>query len=339
MRPFPGLASLRTTARNSRSEAANSPGKYFSKVRRSLPSLQLYVAFVVLALVAGPIDQFVSSAFLAGAAQSAALGFASCFAALALAVTAAVCRRRVPHRSEWIALLVLALPQWFLIGAGNTSVPALHLGWGTQLLLSLAAPLWLGLLSASGAAGIEVPRAVVAASIVGIGAVCLSLPVDVTAIGWGDVPSLFLNALIGVAVVASWVYARPRLAGCPAVSTAAAYLGLSSVGYILYSVLYQQGGLHVAESGLTWATLLPEIATLAVGWVLWFWLLRGLSLAAFSMRMLASYAATLLSGFFFFGLAQWRIDAAFVISCTAVIVALRATPAGEQPLSLGLTIS
>jgi hypothetical protein len=337
MRPFPALASLRTTARNSRSEAANSPGKYFSKVRRSLPSLQLYVAFVVLALIAGPIDQFVSSAFLAGAAQSAALGFASFCAALVLAVLATFCRHRAPHRSEWIALLVLALPQWFLLGAGNTSVPALHLGWGTQLLLSLAAPLWLGLLSASGAARIEVPRAVIAAAIAGMGAVCLSLPVDVTAIGWGDAPALLLNALLGVAVVASWVYARPRLAGCPAVSAAAAYLGLSSVGYVLYALLYQHDRLHVAELGL--ATLLAEIATLAVAWVLWFWLLRRLSLAGFSVRMLASYAATLLFGFFYFGLTQWRMDAAFVISCIAVIVALRATPAGEQPLSLGLTIS
>lgn len=339
MRPFPALASLRTTARNSPSEAVNSPEKYFCKARRSLPSLQLYVAFVALALIAGPVDQFVSSAFLAGAAQSAALGLASFCAALVLAVLGTFCRRRAPYRSEWIALLVLVLPQWLILGPSVASVPALHLGWGTQLLLSLAAPLWLGLLSASGAVGIEVPRPVIAAAIVGMGAVCLSLPVDVTAIGWGDASALLLNALLGVAVVASWVYARSRLAGCPAVSAAAAYLGLSSVGYILYALLYQHDRLHVAELGLTWATLLPEIATLAVAWVLWFWLLCRLSLAAFSMRMLASYAATLLFGFFYFGLAQWRMDAAFVISCTAVIVALRATPAGEQPLSLGLTIS
>jgi len=336
MRPFPALASLLTTARNSRSGAANSPEKYFCKVHRSLSSLTPYVAFVILGLIAGPIDQFVRSAFLIGTVipQSAALGFAGLCAGIALAVTAAVCRRRGPRRPEWIALLVLALPQWLLLGSANASAPALHLGWGTQLLLSLAAPLWLGLLSASGAVGIEVPRAVIAAAIVGMGAVCLSLPVDVTAIGWVDASALLLNALLGVAVVASWIYARPRLAGCPAVSAAAAYLGLSSVASMLFA---SHDTLHVAE--LPWATLLPESATLALAWILWFWLLRRLSLAAFSMRMLASYAATLLSGFFFFGLAQWRMDAAFVISCIAVIVALRATPAEEQPLSLGLTIS
>jgi len=304
---------------------------------------KLYLAFIALALIAGPVDQSVSSSFLVGSPLPAfhSLAIAAGAAAIVLAMAAAIRRQRFPKGTEWTALLPLILPQWCLvpIGPNTASLPLLHLGWGTALLLSLAAPIWLGLLSATGPLELEVPRTTVAAAIIGIGAICLSLPLDVTAVGWRQLPALLLNVLLGIAIVASWCYARPRLSACPVLSAAAAYLALSCVGYLAFAGAYERGVSHAPGWNLSWATLIPEVVTLAVSWALWFWLLKHLSLAAFSMRMLANCAATLLPGFLFFGLAQWRIDAAFVIACVAVAIALRATPAREQPVLLGLADS
>jgi len=305
---------------------------------------KVYLAFVVLAVLAGPVDQSVSTWFFSASPLPSfySLAVASAAAGLALGLIAAVRRDRMPSWSEWAALVVLIAPQLCLVPFGPTAVlPSwLHgIGWGTALLLSLAAPLWLALLSAANIMQIEIPRATIAAAIVGIGAVFLTLPVDATTVHWLQLPALLLNLLLGIAVAASWAFARPRLRECEVASAAAAYLGLSAAGYLIFAFVYEPGswrstGWHMAPSAL-----LAELATLVVSWCLWFWLLKNLTLGAFSMRMLANCAATLLPGFAFFGIAQWRMDAAFVISCIAIAVALRSTPAGEQPLSLGLANS
>lgn len=304
---------------------------------------KLYLAFVVLALLAGPIDQSISSAFLNGSPLPAfhSLAIASLIAAVVLGLFAAARRTAWPSRAESLALLALIVPQWLFVflGSNTTSFLALHLGWGTALLFSLAAPLWLGLLSASDVVELQVPRATVAAAIVGIGAVFLSLPVDATAVTLRQVPAVVLNALMGIAVVGSWIYARPRLIACPIPSAAAMYLALSAFGYAVFALIYERDGWHAPDLQISWVTLLPETAVIVVSWCLWFWLLQNLSLAAFSMRMLANCAAALLPGFLSFGVGQWRMDASFVISCIAVGVALRATSAEEQAQSLGLTNS
>ena len=304
---------------------------------------KVYLAFITLAFLAGPIDQSVSSGFLIGSplARFHSLALASLLAAVLLVIVAAIRRERIPNRAEWTALLVLMLPQWCFVpfGPNSSSFSALHLGWGTALLLSLAAPLWLGLLGATNQIEVEVPRSTIAAAIIGIGAICLTLPLAATAVGWGQVPALLLNALLGVAIVASWTFARPRLSDSPLVSTTAAYLAVSSLGYLAFAAIYERDAWGGLNFRISWATLLPYVAVLIISWCLWFWLLQRLSLGAFSMRMMATCAATLLLGLLSFGVGQWRMDAAFVISCIAVAVALRVTPAEEQPVSLGLRIS
>lgn len=304
---------------------------------------KLYLAFVALALLAGPIDQSISSAFLNGSPLPAfhSLAIASLLAAGVLGLFAGARRAGLPSRTEILALLVLAVPQWVLVffGPNTTFFAALHVGWGTALLLSLAAPLWLGLLAATDLVELEVPRVTIAAAIIGIGAVFLSLPVESTGITLRQVPAALLNALLGIAIVVSWIYARPRLIACPISSAAAIYLAFSAFGYAVFALIYERDGWHASNTHIFWVTLLPEIAVLIVSWCLWFWLLQKLSLAAFSMRMLANCAAALLPGFLSFGIGQWRLDASFVISCIAVGVALRATPAEEQAQSLGLADS
>ena len=82
--------------------------------------------------------------------------------------------------------------------------------------------------------------------------------------------------------------------------------------------------------------VLCDAATLAATWWLWFWLLQRMTLAAFGMRALAAWASALLPGFAIFGFRQWRIDAALAIAVAAIVVALRARVAEEQPMALGL---
>jgi hypothetical protein len=54
------------------------------------------------------------------------------------------------------------------------------------------------------------------------------------------------------------------------------------------------------------------------------------------MRALAMWTATMVPGFVLFGFLSWRIDAGLAIAVAAILVALRARSAEEQPLALGL---
>jgi hypothetical protein len=60
------------------------------------------------------------------------------------------------------------------------------------------------------------------------------------------------------------------------------------------------------------------------------------TLGAFGMRALAAWLAAVIPGLAAFGFRDWRADAAVVIALGAVVVALRARVAEEQPVALGL---
>jgi hypothetical protein len=62
-----------------------------------------------------------------------------------------------------------------------------------------------------------------------------------------------------------------------------------------------------------------------------------MTLAAFGMRTLAAWTATVAPGFVLMGFSEWRIDAAFVIALVAIVFSLRARVAEEQPVALGLS--
>ena len=318
------------------SELAVAPN--FRNKRRCL------LAFILLAVLAGPVDQYVSPWFLLGSPlpRFTSLAVVSTLALLVLVAIAILRRNRLPTRRNWIALLVLIVPQWCAAATGpNLPSPAwLHqIGWGTALIVSLAAPLWLAFAASASWIPQEVPRSLLGAVIVGVGALCLVLPADALGVGWSQVPSLFLNIALGVAIVCSWSFARSRLEGCPAITAAAAYLGLSVCGYLAFAYAFD----HASIPATDWRGLiLPstfEIIQLALSWSLWFWLLQSVSLAVFSTRLLASCTAALLPGFVFFGFREWRMDAAVFISLAALAVCLRANPAQEQPTALGLANS
>ena len=305
-------------------------------------SLTVLVAFVALAALAGPIRSYAAAPFdsaihfqmLAGAALS---GFLAGFALLALS---AVRREGMRGGKRWLALLALLLPQWFallLTPPYVRSIPWLHeTRWGVVFLLTLAAPLWLGLLAALGWVKTEVPRAVAGAAIAGIGAVYLVIPVDASRVAPNQVPVLALQLLLSIAVVASWAYATPRLAGAGALAVAGWFLLLSAFGDVGFAMLFERSSWQPVSVREIVLPLLVEAAVTAASCWLWFWLLQRMTLAAFAMRALAAWTATVLPGFVLFGFRNWRIDAALVTSVAAIAVALRARVAEEQPLALGL---
>jgi hypothetical protein len=82
--------------------------------------------------------------------------------------------------------------------------------------------------------------------------------------------------------------------------------------------------------------LAVQAAVIAGSWCLWFWLLQRISLAAFGMRDLAMWTASIVPGFVLLGFLNWRVDLALAIAVSAIVVALRAPPREEQPTALGL---
>ncbi|HEY4382041.1 MAG TPA: hypothetical protein VGN01_16960 [Acidobacteriaceae bacterium] len=310
-------------------------------VERGRPSKRVYLAFVSLAVLAGPLSGYLAGTVLPTIGLGAFTGIAlsSVVAAVALIVLSVRHGQRMLGAQQWLALVLLLIPQWCATAVSPlvSPLPWLHgLRWGTSLLLSLAAPLWLGLLAALDVVRLEVPRSVVAAAIAGIGAVCLVVPVDAYEIEPNQIPMFVLQTLLGIAAVASWVFARDRLSGTTAELAAGCYLLLSTIGNAVFAVLFERE----LWRGLEWrqlaAPLVLQTVVLACSWVLWFWLLQRLSLGAFGMRPLAAWLAAVIPGFAVFGFLEWRADVAVVVGVSALAISLRAVPAEEQPVALGL---
>jgi len=299
-------------------------------------------AFVALAVLAGPVTGSIASASRSVLLWNSGAGFAirSAMGGAALLLVAFVRRERMLRAREFLALLVLELPLW-LAGLLNPpavrSIPWLHeTGWGVAFLIGLAAPLWLGLLGALEWVREETPRAVAGASIAGIGAVLLVIPIGAYAVSPGQLPVAVLHVLLGALTVFSWSYARPRLAATGTAAMAGSFLLLSALGGAAAWLLTARG----AWQPLDWREVaLPLALTAAVNaacWWLWFCLLQRMTLAAFGMRALAAWTAAILPGFLLFGFLSWRADCALTIAVAALIVALRAPAPEEQPLALGL---
>ncbi len=312
---------------------------------KSTSQPRVLIAFIALALLAGPVSGFISSPMGLGGAWLGPLwtAAASGLAGLLLLVLALARRESLPRGAGLLALLALSLPPWLdgLLSAGITrSVHLLHeTPWGVALLVSLAAPLWLALLSALQLVRDEVPRAVAGASIAGIGAVTLMIPEAAYTPALNQIPVAALHILLAVLAVLSWSYARPRLAANSTAATAGCFLLLTALGQAALLPLTARdlpSSLSLREAALP---LLLTTAVSAASWLLWFWLLERMSLAAFSLRALAAWTAAILPGFLMMGFLSWRVDAAVTISLAALVTALRARAADEQPLALGLADS
>ncbi len=305
-------------------------------------SRRVWLGFVALALLAGPVRGFTADAFatamglqtLAGGALSGLL------AGIVLLLFSVARRERMPGRSQGLALLALLLPQWLavpLTAPYVRSIPVLdEVRWGVLLTLALAAPLWLGLLSSMEWTSVEVPRAAIGAAIAGIGAVYLVIPADSYHLAWNQAPVLAIQLLLSIAVVWSWAYAAPRLADGGTSIVAASFLLLNALGSAGFSLLYERSAWQPIDWGGVRVPLLMEAAVVACSCWLWFWLLERMALAAFSMRALAVWTAALIPGFVMYGFLQWREDAALAIAVAAIAVGLRARVAEEQPTALGL---
>jgi hypothetical protein len=210
------------------------------------------------------------------------------------------------------------------------------------LLIALAAPLWLALLSALQWIPDQVPRAVAGASIAGIAAATLTIPEAAYTPAPNQIAVVVLHLLLAVLSVFTWSYARPRLAAASTAATAGCFLLLTALGQIALAPLLtpdQPTSLSFHEAAIP---LLLTAALNAASWLLWFWLLQRMSLAAFGMRALAAWTAAIVPGLFLYGFLSWRPSlfwrpaAAVLIALTALAVALRARTADEQPLALGL---
>jgi len=151
----------------------------------------------------------------------------------------------------------------------------------------------------------------------------------------GQPPSRQYFLLLGILAVFSWAYARPHLAATSTAAAAGCFLLLNALG-AMATIPF----LTAAPAQLDWQQaalplVLAALLNLATWW-LWFWLLERMTLAAFGMRALATWAAAIVPGFVLVSLTNWRNDAAFVIAIAALVAALRARTADEQPLALGL---
>jgi hypothetical protein len=305
------------------------------------PSWEVYAAFVALALLAGPMDGYVAGAMLVAtnAQMFAGLAMASVLGGVALTGYSLARKQSNLGAGQWRALLLLLVPQWCSVAVGFLagSVPWLHgIGEGTVFLLSLAAPLWLGLVAALDVMEIEVPVACVAAAIAGMGAVLLMIPAGSYRLGWAQAPMMVVQIVLGVATVLSWAFARKRLESCSVPGVAGGYLLLSGIGSACFAFVYERGAWQAFDWRALAGPLLCEAALMAVVWCLWFWLLGRITLGAFGMRALAAWAATAVPAFVTVGLLQWRVDAAVAIAVAAIVVSLRARVADEQPTALGL---
>jgi len=142
---------------------------------------------------------------------------------------------------------------------------------------------------------------------------------------------LVLQVLLGIATVVSWAISRPRLEGWPVEWAAGGYLLLSALGDVFFAVLYERSSWQPLDWRALLVPLLCDAAVLALMWWLWFWLLRRMTLAAFGMRALAAWTASVAFGVGFAGFREWRIDVALVIALAAIVVALRARETEEEP--------
>jgi hypothetical protein len=300
-------------------------------------------AFVGLAVLAGPITTYAFTPVLFAVSWQTPAGAAlSSLLASVVLLGGCVARKQLLLRAEqWLAVLVLLLPQWMaslLAPPFVRSLPWLHeTRWGVAFLLSLAAPLWLSLLSALQLVSVEVPRKVAGAAIAGIAAVCLVIPTEAYGLAANQTPVLALQILLSILVVFTWAYAAPRLAGAGVLAAAGSYLLLSALWNAGLAVWFERSGAQPFVWRDMALPLVIQAGVVACSWCLWFWLLQRISLGAFGMRALATWTASILPGLVLFGFLNWRVDLAVAIAVVAIAVSLRAPRREEQPVTLGLS--
>jgi hypothetical protein len=304
--------------------------------------LSVLVAFIALAALVAIVPVWTKTALdsifpfqdLAGNALSFAL------AGIVLILLSAACRQRALGVRQWSAILVLWIPQWLAHALDVSYVGDVR--WlhappsGLLFLLSIAAPIWLALLSAMQLVSEQVPRAVVGASIAGIGAVCLVRPAYDLSVAPKEMPVALVQLLLSITAVWTWVYAKSRLSSAGALAVAGSFLLLSASGDGGFWLLSERHFWQPVDWREVAIPLFVQSAVIGGTWCLWFWLLERMTLAAFGMRAIAVWAAVLIFTLANSSLLNWRMDLALAIALAAIVVGLRARVAEEQPTALGL---
>jgi hypothetical protein len=316
----------------------------------SRPTLGVTIAFIALAVLVGIVPVWTVTALdyalssfqrLAGSALSFAL------AGVGLMLLSAAVKQRMLNAKQWLAILVLSIPQWLTHALDESYVGDVR--WlhaprpGVWQLLSISAPVWLALLSAMQLVQEKVPRTVVGAAIAGIGTVCLVRSTDEYSVAPKQIPVALVQLLLSIVIVYTWAYAKPRLASAGTLAVAGAFLVLSALGEGGFWLLSERSFWQPVDWREVVIPLAVQAAVIAATWWLWFWLLKRMTLAAFGMRALAAWAAVLMLALANSDLPDWRMgwrmDAALVIAVSAIVVALRARVTEEQPVALGLGAS
>lgn len=281
-------------------------------------------------MLAGPVQALSSMWLRWQTPQQTAAAFA--LAGLALLLAGRIHGEVLPPRA-WLAVAALALPGFVVaLAKGWVVGRGYDTPWAVGFLITLAAPLWLGVLSAADAVAAETPRATVAAGIAGVGAALLVIPAGAYTPALTQLPILLLQIAAGVAVVYTWSLGQRMLAGQPSLLCAGSYLLLLAV---LSLVQHPSGAPGVGWREDAWLILL-QAALWAATFGLWFFLLLRLKLPAFAMLPLAAWTANVVCGLPVTLFASWRVDLAAAVALAAVLAGLRAHPAEEQPATLGL---
>lgn len=309
-------------------------------------SARIYLALAAMAALLGPTKFFVDQQVaqqVAAATQNqitAAPAFAGIFAGVVLVVFGIARRQPALRPSERLAIIALLLPPFadhLIRSTALSTIPWLQQPTtGDALLLTLAAPLWLGLLAALQIARAEVPRITIVAAIAALGAACLTVPLDAYTVGPNQVVMLIVQLALLVATVWSWSFARDRLNPASFALAAGAFVLLQTALLQAPTLLLQKSEIQPIDWRHAAFPLLLQALATALAMLLWFWLLTRMSLAAFTLHPLAIWIASTATAIALFGLTNWREDAALAIALAALIAGLRARPAQDNPIALDL---
>ena len=299
-----------------------------------------YAALAALAVLLGPVRAYIVPAandalfrhdLAAEAISSLAAGL------LLFAVPGPRAAQQNPQRSRAIWVLLLPTLAATLVRAHILPfLPHRELEWGTAAALSLASPLWLALLAAAQLISVEVPRTLAGAAIASISTVFLVLDTPSYIVTAGETGAFVTALALSILTVATWTYAATRLRRKSVIRCAAHYLLLRAAFDAAFSIVLERTSLRDVAWREAVVLLALDAALTAAAMLLWFYLLRNLSLAAFILHPLAIWTASLVAGLLTFGLANWRMDFAAAVALAALWSGLRSRTAHEQPLALEL---
>jgi hypothetical protein len=298
------------------------------------------IGFVALAILLGPVTSYAAASFEAAMQWQTQAGgaVASAIAGCALLIAGLLHRERLLHAGRWLAVGALLVPRVLeeMLGAEPLRTWMHEIGWGAALLIAVGAPLWLGLLAVLRIVSVEVPRAVVAASIAGVGAVLLVVPTNAYAIAVDQVPMLVVRLLLGMATVFAWWFARQRLMGVAVLPVAGLFLLMSAGVSAVLSVMVERAAWQRVDWREAAVPVLMQAGLAAASYWLWFYLLVRMRFTGFVMHPLAAWTAALVAELVVVWSAAWRVDLAAAIAVGAIVVGVRARMADEQPTALGL---